>query len=418
MKHVVIIGAGIIGTTTAMALVSAGFRVTVVDGHREAGLETSFANGGLLAANSALPWSSPATPLQLLKWLGREDAPLLLRARAIPGLGLWGLQFLSNCRPKKYLATAATLTAFGQQSLIAMERLLANKTLTASIAHGGLIKLIRGKDALRRADRFAQMLEHIGAKVTRLNAAQTVALEPTLAPIARSIDTGLLLQLNAWGDARAFSVAVAEAAALAGVTFLWETPVNGIEHADGRVTGVHIGDGHVKADAVVLCAGSMSPSLLKPFRIRLPIAPVKGYSLTLARADIGFLPSRPIVDDQEHVGVTPLGDQLRVAGTVEFDGFDRTLRPGRVANLANAVSRIFPEMTLPADIRPWCGLRPMVADGLPIIDRTAIDGLYVNTGHGALGWTLACGSADRIASIIKGDSSVNNSPFRISRSYW
>jgi D-amino-acid dehydrogenase len=418
MKHVVVIGAGIIGTTTALALVTAGFRVTVVDARREAGLETSFANGGLLAANSALPWSSPGTPTQLLQWLGREDAPLLLRTRAIPGLGLWGLQFLSNCRPRKYLATAATLTAFGQQSLIAMERLMADKPLGANIAHGGLIELIRGKDAARRAELFARMLERMGAKVARLDAAQTVALEPTLAPIARSIDTGLLLELDAWGDARAFSMAVAEAAAQAGVTFRWETPVSGIDHASGKATGVQLGQEHLAADAVVLCAGSMSRGFLAPLRIRLPIAPVKGYSLTLAKADIGFLPSRPIVDDQEHVGVTPLGDRLRVAGTVEFDGYDRTLRPGRVANLAKAVSRIFPEMTLPAELRPWCGLRPMVADGMPIIDRTDVGGLYVNTGHGALGWTLACGSADRITSIIKGESGANDSPFRLSRSFW
>lgn len=418
MKHVVVIGAGIVGTTTALALATAGFRVSVVDSRPEAGLETSFANGGLLAANSALPWTSPGTPLQLLKWLGKEDAPLLLRARAIPGLGLWGLKFLLNCRESKYLETAATLTAFGQQSLVAMERLLAQKKLPIDIERHGLIELIRGKGAGARAERFAQMLERMGARVRRLDAAQCVALEPTLVPIAGSIDTALLLEADAWGDARAFSVAAADAARKEGVVFRWGTAIQGIETRDGKTTGIRLVGEVFSADAVVVCAGAMSPGILKPLGIRLPIAPVKGYSLTLAREDIGLMPLRPIVDDHEHVGVTPLGDRLRVAGTVEFDGYNRTLQPGRVANLQQAVSRLFPQMKMPNEIRPWCGFRPMVPDGLPLIDATPVANLYVNTGHGALGWTLACGSADLITSIVKGATPAGRSPFRLSRSYW
>ncbi|WP_244831147.1 MULTISPECIES: FAD-dependent oxidoreductase [unclassified Caballeronia] len=418
MKHVIVIGAGIIGTTTALALAGAGCRVTVIDSRREAGLETSFANGGLLAANSALPWSSPGTPMQLLKWLGREDAPLLLRPRAIPGLGMWGVRFLANCRAAKYYKTAATLTAFGQQSLAAMERLLGQKRIDAGIQRGGLLELIRGKDAERRAESFARMLERMGAKVRRLDAAQSVALEPSLGGIAHSIGTALLLESDAWGDAHAFSVATAAAAEHEGVTFRWGSAVSGIDLQRGSVAGVRLADDYLSADSVVICAGAMSPSLVGPLGVRLPMAPVKGYSLTLRADELGFLPQRPIVDDYEHIGVTPLKDMLRVAGTVEFDGFDKTLRPGRVENLKRALTRLFPQVRMPAEVRPWCGLRPMAADGLPIISPTAVPRLFVNTGHGALGWTLACGSADLITSMITSQSDARDTPFSLTRSFW
>ncbi|WP_144109599.1 FAD-dependent oxidoreductase [Paraburkholderia sp. BCC1886] len=418
MKHVIVIGAGIIGTTTALALAGAGCRVTVIDSQLEAGQETSFANGGLLAANSALPWSSPGTPTQLFKWLGREDAPLLLRPRAIPGLGMWGVRFLANCRADKYYRSAATLTAFGQQSLASMERLLGRNTVASGIQRGGLLELIRGKDAQRRAETFAQMLERMGAKVKRLDAAQSVALEPTLAPIADTIGTALLLESDAWGDAHAFSVATAAAAQREGVSFRWGCKVSGLEMANGAIRGVRLHDGTLAADCVVVCAGAMSPSLVAPFGVRLPMAPVKGYSLTIAADDIGFLPQRPIVDDYEHIGVAPLGDKLRVAGTVEFDGFDKTLRAGRVDNLKRALNRLFPQIRLPAELNPWCGLRPMAADGLPIISPTAVPRLFVNTAHGALGWTLACGSADLVTSMVTGQSDGRDTPFSLTRSFW
>ncbi|KMZ12063.1 D-amino acid dehydrogenase small subunit [Candidatus Burkholderia humilis] len=160
---------------------------------------------------------------------------------------------------------------------------------------------------------------------------------------------------------------------------------------------MRLADDYLSADSVVVCAGA-------PLGVRLPMAPVKGYSLTLAARDLDFLPQRPIVDDFEHIGVTPLGDKLRVAGTVEFDGFDRTLRAGRVDNLKRALARLFPQITMPENVHPWCGLRPMAVDGLPLISSTRVPQLFVNTGHGALGWTLACGSAELVVSMLTGKS--------------
>jgi D-amino-acid dehydrogenase len=418
MAATIVIGAGIIGTTTALYLARRGQEVTVVERRGSAGLETSFANGGMLAANSALPWSSPDTPGHLFRWLGREEAPLLLRPRAIPAMAGWGLRFLANCRAAKYRQTSATLTSFGQQSLAEIDALLADGTVQADIWRGGFLQLHKGPNAHAEAAAFARFLEGMGAEIDRLDAAGCVALEPTLAPVADTIGAGLLLKKDAWGDARRFSSAVTEAAMGAGARFRFGETVTRIELDQRRVSAVHLGAERIPAKRVIVCAGPWSTELLRPYGIDLPVAPVKGYSITLMKDDIGFLPGRPIVDDFEHVVVTPLGDRLRVAGTVEFDSYDRTLREGRIANLTTGLGKLYPNLKLPKEINAWCGLRPMAADGLPVIDATSIAGLYLNTGHGAIGWTLACSSAALITDIVTGQTAPDNSPFRLGRSVW
>ena len=193
---------------------------------------------------------------------------------------------------------------------------------------------------------------------------------------------------------------------------------DGLRRSGGSVEGVETSEGFLPASRVVLCGGPLTPALLASLGISVPICPVKGYSISLAKSEIGFLPNHPIVDDQAHLGVTPLGDQLRIAGTVEFAGFDRTIRPSRIDNLKRAVLNLFPEMKLPDDISPWAGLRPMTPDGLPVIDATGVEALYINSGHGALGWTLACASARLVSALITGREVAGNSPFRLNRSYW
>ena len=245
-----------------------------------------------------------------------------------------------------------------------------------------------------------------------------MALEPSLAPIASGIQGGLLLPHDAWGDAWRFSRAVEEASRKLGVACHFGTKLSGLVVENGRIAGIRTADAALPARHVVICAGPRAPQLLEPFGIRVPIMPVKGYSISLRKSDIGFLPGRPIVDDQAHIGVTPLGDRLRVAGTVEFAGHDGAIRPQRIDNLKRAVTALFPGMTMPVDLSPWAGLRPMTPDGLPVIDATGIPGLYVNGGHGALGWTLACGSARLISGLITGREAQGRSPFRLARSFW
>lgn len=418
MPDAIVIGAGVIGTTTALYLAREGLSVTVVESREESGLETSFANGGLVTPSTALPWCSPAVPGLMLRWLGREDAPLLLRPSAIPRLGIWGAKFLANCRPSKHLASSRQMTRFARESLEETEGLVAQKTVDFSLSHGGLLELFRGKDGVAARDAYAQFLEGLGVRVERIDGPECVALEPHLADIAPTIRAGLLLPDDAWGDARAFTRAAEEAARGLGVEFRFGTALQGIDTESGRVTGIRTSAGRIETRNVVVCAGPGAKQILKPFGIHLPIEPVKGYSISLKKADIGFLPNRPIVDDIARLGVTPLGDHLRIAGTVEFDGYNRTVRPGRINNLIKAFKALFPNTDLPEEYAPWTGHRPMSADGKPIVDATPVAGLFVNTGHGALGWTLACGSAKMITNIILKRPSSDASPFRLDRPFW
>jgi D-amino-acid dehydrogenase len=415
MTATIIIGAGVIGVTTAVFLAREGLPVTVLDSQPAPGLETSFANGGLLAANSALPWSSPGTPLQMLKWLGREEAPLLLRPSAIPSLGSWGLKFLANCRGHKYRDTANTLTRFGQHSLGLMESLISREAMQFDLGRGGFLEIFKGPGAQASAEAFATLLERMGAVIRRLDRRACIALEPSLAPIEASIEMGLWLENDCWGDAHLFTREMARVAAALGVQFQYQSEITGLEVNAGKLTGVALANGRIDAARVIVCAGAASPRLLAPCGVKLPIVPVKGYSLTLDREEAGIAPTRPIVDDHEHICVTPLGDRLRVAGTVEFAGNDRTLRASRVDNLKHALSNLYPNIRMPQELNAWCGMRPMTPDGLPYIDATPIDNLFINTGHGALGWTLACASAERITQLVKGRYAANVGSFTLNR---
>lgn len=415
MTATIIIGAGVIGATTAYFLAREGLSVTVLDSQAEPGLETSFANGGLLAANSALPWSSPGTPLQMLKWLGREDAPLLLRPSAIPSLGAWGLKFLANCRDSKYRDTANTLTRFGQHSLGLMESLLAREPLQFDLGRGGFLEIFKGPQAQANAQAFATLLERMGAVIKRLDRSACVALEPSLAPIESSIEIGLWLENDCWGDAHKFTREMVRLAQAQGATFVYNSQVTGLDVTGGRVCGVTLASGRMDAARVIVCGGAASSGLLAPYGVKLPIAPVKGYSLTLDRDSAGVAPTRPIVDDHEHICVTPLGDRLRVAGTVEFAGNDRTLRSSRVENLKQALRNLYPHIRMPVEVNAWCGMRPMTVDGLPYIDATPVNNLLVNTGHGALGWTLACASAERVTQLVLGGYAPNVGAFKLHR---
>jgi len=418
MSNVIVVGAGVVGTTTALYLAREGLSVTVIDSRAEAGLDTSFANGGLVTPSTALPWCSPAVPGLIFKWIGRESAPLLLRPSAIPSLGLWGLKFLANCRPSKHAASSLKLTRFGRESLEEMEGLLAQKTVDYQLSRGGLLELFRDDEGVAKRDDYANFLEGLGVRVSRITGEEAVAIEPRLGPIAGSIPAGLHLPDDAWGDARKFTLAAEKAARATGVRFQLGTEIRRIDAPNGKVKSVETDKGTIKADIVVVCAGSFSKSLLAPLGISVPIAPVKGYSISIPAADLNFLPGIPVVDDTARLGATPLNDQLRVAGTVEFDRYNRTVRDGRVQNLVRALKSLYPELALPKTLNPWCGFRPMSADGLPIIDKTKIGGLFINSGHGALGWTLATGSARLITIAVTGRPGPARPEFALDRAFW
>ena len=232
-----------------------------------------------------------------MRWIGREDAPLLLRPSAIPRLGLWGLRFLANCRPSKYAESSRHLTRFARESLTEIEGLLAQRTVDYELNRGGLLELYRDEDGVAAMDRYAKFLERLGVRTSRLSAADCVALEPSLEPIASTIRAGLHLVDDAWGDARKFTLATEAAARERQVEFNFGTSVRRLLTSSGRVKGVETETGRIEARTVVVCGGASSKRLLAPLGIRLPIEPVKGYSISLAHEDLGFLPNRPIVDD-------------------------------------------------------------------------------------------------------------------------
>jgi D-amino-acid dehydrogenase len=284
--------------------------------------------------------------------------------------------------------------------------------------HGGILELFRDERGARQRDAYADTLDHLGVNTVRLSPEECVAVEPSLAGVVGTIRAGLMLSDDAWGDARQFTVATESASRALGVEYRFSTSVKHLAVRNGRVTGVETDGGLITADHVVVCGGSYSKELLGHCGISLPVAPVKGYSITLAKTHVPVMPSLPLLDDLEKIAVAPIEGKLRVAGMVEFDGYDETIRPARVRSLARSIQRLYPEIRLPEDLSPWAGLRPMAADGLPIIDETPVSNLFVNTGHGGLGWTLACGSARLLTDIITQRPMREANPFRLSRRFW
>lgn len=418
MSRTIVVGAGVIGATAALYLARNGIPVTVVDGQAGPGLDTSYANGGLVTPSTAFPWSSPGSLRLLLRYMGREDAPLYLKPSDIVRLGSWGLRFALNCRPSRYSESSRIVSRFASESLTSLTELLKRSNGNYDLQRGGLLQVYRGPGAQASWDGYSAFLDRMGIRFDRLDPAGVVKREPTLSAISETIHGGLLLPDDAWGDAFRFTEMAASAGQDAGAEFLYNTAVTSLVVKNGRVNGIRTGTGEIAGSTIILCTGPRTKTLLAPLGIDLPLYPVKGYSITLRKEDIGFMPRQPIVDDHAHLGVTPLGDRLRVAGTVEFAGFDQSLQPRRIENLKRALLGLYPHLRLPDQISPWAGLRPMMPDGLPVIDSAGVEGLYLNCGHGALGWTLACGSAEKLVQLIVGNRRESDSPFRLNRRFW
>ena len=423
--HVLVLGAGVVGVSTAYVLAKDGARVTVVDQRPGPGQETSAANGGHLSASEARPWATPSVPRQLVRWFGQAGAPLRLPLqRWDPMLWRWGLQYLSNCRPSRYRANAAALlnlARFSQRELHAMAEA---SRASFDLRPGGLLAIYRSQASLQRAH----------AEMERLTAAQLVDDEVLTGPecvlrepaLASAQDRGLLAggifsRDGATGDAARFSVEVAARAEQLGAEFHFGLPVRGLIRSVNRVVGASTTIGAIRADATVLALGMGSRSVAATAGVRLPLYPVKGYSITLgAAASEARVPQLGILDDDRKVVYARFSDALRVAGTAEFAGFDRRIDERRVAPILAAVQEMFPGpfdgVTIAASAA-WTGLRPMTPDGPPVLGPAAgLPGLFFNTGHGPLGWTLAAGSARLIAEWLGGRAlSLDAAPYSVER---
>ena len=402
---VAVLGAGVVGIASAWYLARAGHEVTVLDRQAEAGLETSFANGGQISVSHAEPWANPTAPLQMLQWLGREDAPLLFRPRADLDQWLWGARFLIECLParaRRNTEAAFALASYSRDCLRALRR---ETGIHYDESERGILHIYTARGLLEHAHKEAALLRARGFDVAIKSADECVGIEPALAHAKAKLYGGVYAVSDESGDAHLFTQRLAALAREQGVQIRFNVNVNRIELDAGRVSRVVIDDEvgieeSVRADAFVVALGSYSRFALRNIGISLPIYPVKGYSITIALEPGDEAPSVSLTDHERKIVISRLGDRLRVAGTAELAGYDTEINEVRCQALVRRCFELFPKAGKPDAAQYWTGLRPATPSNLPIIGRTRFPNLYLNTGHGTLGWTMACGAGQALADIV------------------
>lgn len=402
---VVVLGAGAVGVATAWYLKKAGHDVTVVERQNAAALETSWGNGGVIHASEVEPWSQPGMPLKILKWLGQENAPLLLRYAAIPKMWRWGIAFARHCTGESFARNSRANLELALYSLRSLQEIGTETGIEYDRATPGVMKIYRSKQSLESAAGACDVLSRSGLGYERVDVDRCVELEPALSATAKTLAGALYFARDEVGDCNKFTQGLAAACERLGVRFRYSTIVKAVEMSGGRVTGVRTSAGRLQADEVVVALGSFTAPLLAKLGIRVPIYPVKGISITFPRGEWTSAPRMPIIDDSKLFGLVPIGDRMRISGSAEITGYDATPSSARAdAILANA-SFTFPELPNQferSNARIWAGLRPVSPAGTPILGEVALKGLWVNAGHGHLGWTLACGSGRVMADLISG----------------
>ncbi len=404
--HVIVIGAGAVGAATALALCERGLRVTLLDQAPDAGEGTSHANGGGITPGHAEPWNPPGTIRRLLPGTHRRDPSSKIYAAAVPGMFGWGLKFLLNSRPSRYFDNAANsfrLAVYSGQVLRAWRERF---ELDYAAWTRGSLEVYFSREALDHSRGIRERINNPDVKMQPVDAAECTRLEPELEPVAGEIVGGLFFPEHESGDAWLFSRAAARLAHARGAQVLFSTSVSSIETRSGQFTGVTTDAGQtIGADACVVAAGCDSPVLMRPLGLDLPIQPVKGYSATLALSENDPAPAMPLLDLGRRIVTARFGDRLRIAGMADFAGHDREPTPERMKYLLDTAARLLPRLAhrlRTEELEPWAGLRPMTPDGPPLLGPAGIDGLYLNTGHGSMGWTQACGSAEILADLVIG----------------
>lgn len=402
---IIILGAGVVGVTGAWYLAAAGHEVTVIERRGAAGLETSFANGGQISAGHAEPWAKPSVVPKILRWLGREDAPLLFRLRADRAQWEWGLRFLLECFPGRFQRHSRTLAGLAGHSRECLRALRAQLGIRYDHLERGILQFATNERDLEALTRHAEEVQSLGIRREVKSAAECFALEPALRGSRDRVLGGVYDPKDESGDAHRFTAELARHAVARGVIFQFSKTVTAIEAAGGQVSGIRLQNGEtVVADAYVVSLGSYSPLLLAPAGIRIPVYPLKGYSITLplGAAEAAAAPTVSLTDEAFKIVISRLGNRLRAAGTAELAGYDTTINPVRCAAIAARIRDLFPALAGVAAVDNWTGLRPATPNNVPIIGRTKLNNLYLNTGHGTLGWTLACGSASVLADLVCG----------------
>lgn len=400
--RVVVLGSGVIGVTTAWYLARSGHEVAVVERQPGAALETSHANAGQISPGYSAPWAAPGIPFKAVKWLLQKHSPLVVRPGLDPALWVWVARMLRNCTAARYAVNKERMLRLALYSRRAFDEIRSETGIHYDERALGTLQLFRTRAQVDAAARDIAVLDSCGVAYELLDAAGCAAAEPALARVREKIAGGLRLPGDATGDCYRFTVELARRAAAAGVEFRYGVDILGLEHDGARVTGVHTAGGVIRGDAFVAALGSHTPALLRPLGLRLPIYPVKGYSITVPVTDPDGAPISTVMDETHKVAITRLGDRIRAAGTAELAGFDLRLRPARREMLVRVVGDLYPDGGDLGAPEFWAGLRPMTPDGTPVIGPTAYRNLYLNTGHGTLGWTMSCGSGKLLADLVAG----------------
>lgn len=397
---VLVLGGGVIGVASAYYLQRAGHEVVLLERQADVAQETSFANGGQISWSSAHPWAEPGIPLLALRWLLKPHSPLILHPRLDPALWSWLVKFLGNCTAARYALNRERQVRLARYSHACLAALRNELSIDYDAVTRGTLFLYRSAPALAYELQHEDLWERLGIQHRTLDIDACIAQEPGLAAVRAKLAGGIYFPNDESGDCRRFTVGLAHAAVKLGARIETLTTVQHLVRSGMHIESVVTQRGTLRADAYVLACGSISPLLLQPLGIRLPVYPVKGYSVTLPIIDPASAPQGTLTDERYKVVITRLGENLRAAGTAELGGYDLTLRPSRCATLAHVVRDLFPAAGDFTRAEYWTGLRPMTPDNPPVLGVTPFKNLFVNTGHGTLGWTMACGSGKILADVV------------------
>ncbi len=399
---VLVLGSGVIGVTAAYYLARAGHEVEVIERQSGPALETSFANAGEVSPGYSAPWAGPGVPLKAIKWMLMAHSPLVIWPMLDPAMWRWGAAMLANCTASAYALNKSRMVPIAEYSRDCLKTLRAETGITYDERTQGTLQLFRTQKQLDGIAKDGEILQQYKVPFEVLDRAGFCRVEPALKLTQEKFVGALRLPGDETGDCFLFTQRLAEMARALGVSFRFATTIQGIDHEGQRVSGVRTDAGTLRADAYVVAMGSYSPLVVKPLGLRLPVYPVKGYSITVPITDAAAAPESTIMDETHKVAVTRLGDRIRVGGTAELAGYSLELRESRRRTLDHVVTELFPRGGDVSKASFWCGLRPMTPDGTPIIGATPYGNLYLSTGHGTLGWTMAAGSGRLLADLISG----------------
>ncbi|WP_312242384.1 D-amino acid dehydrogenase [Pantoea sp.] len=403
--RIVILGSGVVGVASAWYLAKAGHEVTVIDRQPGAALETSAGNAGQISPGYAAPWAAPGVPLKAIKWMFQRHAPLAIRLDGSRFQLEWMWNMLRNCDMRHYQENKSRMVRIAEYSRDCLKALREETGIAYEGRQGGTLQLFRTAQQYESASKDIAVLQQAGVPYELLEASQLARVEPALAATQHKLTGGLRLPNDETGDCQLFTQRLAKMAEQAGVLFRFNTPVDRLLREGNRIYGVKCGDEVIKADAYVVAFGSYSTALLHPV-LEIPVYPLKGYSLTIPIKDPAAAPVSTILDETYKVAVTRFNDRIRVGGMAEIVGFNTKLLPARRETLEMVVRDLYPEGGHIEQATFWTGLRPMTPDGTPIVGRTPLNNLWLNTGHGTLGWTMACGSGQLLADLISGRKSA------------